>query len=317
MPGAKPAWQKEQDTGLAAKVSDLLESVWPTAKNSSLLDTWKMRDQMMREIGPPMMVVTSETLDRLGRIPKSDENHAIPLAEAAELARSAGLRFFLEMVSHRWCSKNCPDDANDSKAKALVQWARYRAANGLCSFFWIDYSCVEQADVSPGVTMLPLYVASCNNVLCYEQLGYESRAWCRVERVLFASFCAPTQDIIGNGFRFDGDPKQAPVADTKLVLTSPNEGTLSYLGDMTLIEQLTSIASEHWSLCWKDGLLDLVTKNGIRGAGSLQFGVTQVRARFFTRLDKHGRRGSSLEASHARKWDASTSSMFGIEHSRP
>jgi len=133
-------------------------------------------------------------------------------------------------------------------------------------------------------------------------------------------FCQAAPSSFGRyGFEYLGDPKQPPVADTKLVLTNPNEGTLSYLGDMTLIEQLTSIASDHWGLCWKDGLLDLVTKNGIRSAGALQFGATQVRARFFTRLDaqKGSRRGSSMDASSVRKWDATTANMFGIEHSRP
>ena len=44
-----------------------------------------------------------------------------------------------------------------------------------------------------GVTMLPLYAASCNNILCYNQIGYEQRSWCRIERTMFASFCAPVR----------------------------------------------------------------------------------------------------------------------------
>ena len=102
---------------------------------------------------------------RLGRIPRSDEGYALPLAEAAELARAAGKRFFLEMFSHRWCSRGQPDDDENSKAKALVQWAKYRWATGLASFFWIDYTCIDQENVSLGVIMLPLYVASCNSLV--------------------------------------------------------------------------------------------------------------------------------------------------------
>ena len=47
--------------------------------------------------------------------------------------------------------------------------------------------------IAAGVTMLPLYAASCNNILCYNQIGYEQRSWCRIERTMFASFCAPVR----------------------------------------------------------------------------------------------------------------------------
>jgi hypothetical protein len=294
--GNQPAWVKEVDVTLSARVRDMLQYVWPTVKNSSLLDTWKMRDEKMREIGPPCLVLSLSKLEELGRIPAYNEGHALTLSEAAEIAKASGKRFFLEMFSHRWCSKDGPDDEANSKAAALIQWGRYRLASGLCSFIWIDYSCIDQQNVSPGVAMLPLYVASCNNCLCYEQLGYESRAWCRIERVLFAAFCAPTQDIIGMGYTYSGNPKEEPITDTMLALTNPAEGSLSYTGDMVLIKEVTDIASEQWGLCWKDGLYDLVTKNRMAGADSLHFDHTQVRARFFTRLDT--RRSSNGEMTY-------------------
>ena len=93
------------------------------------------------------------------------QGHAISLAEAADRAEKDGLRFFIEMFSHRWCHRDQPDDDSSSKARALIEWANYRKSCGLRSFFWIDYSCVDQKCIMPGVTMLPLYVATCNNIV--------------------------------------------------------------------------------------------------------------------------------------------------------
>ena len=99
-----------------------------------------------------MVLVDPQTIATLGRIPKHDEvcwtlnagllieccakGHAVTLAQAAEMAAKDGLRFF-----------------------------NYRTACGLRTFFWIDYSCVDQNCIAPGVTMLPLYVATCNNIV--------------------------------------------------------------------------------------------------------------------------------------------------------
>lgn len=282
-PGSpRPVWAAaEAQAHIHAEVVRLLMEEWPKEKNSSLLDTWRNRDAWMRSTGPPCVVVHWETLARLGRIPRSDEGLALPLAEAAEIARVAGKRFFIEMFSHRWCSQGQPDDADNSKAKALVQWAKYRWSTGFASFFWIDFSCIDQGDVSPGVAMLPLYVASCNNILCFESIGYEGRAWCRIERAMFAAFCAPTHDIIAKDFVFDGDATQQPVRETTVALTDATQGRLSYPGDMEIITTLLQIATDNWGLCWKAGLLQIV-QDAIAGVNALRFGVTQVRVRLFS-----------------------------------
>ena len=148
---------------------------------------------------PTMVLVDPQTIATLGRIPKYDEvwcwtlnagllieccakGHAVTLAQAAEVAAKDGLRFFIEMFSHHWCKKDQPDDDASSKAKALVEWASYRTACGLRTFFWIDYSCVDQNCIAPGVTMLPLYVATCNNIVtahCWTERSSWSSCWCR------------------------------------------------------------------------------------------------------------------------------------------
>eukprot|EP00966_Prymnesium_polylepis_P317110 7326529-Prymnesium_polylepis.1 len=101
------------------------------------LETWRARDDLMSSAGPPCVVVSAEALERLGRIPRFDEGESLSLPEAAKIAADSGKRFFLEMFSHRWCGRERPDDASQSKARALLEWARYRSSNGFCSFFWI------------------------------------------------------------------------------------------------------------------------------------------------------------------------------------
>ena len=76
---------------MGAAVQRLLRDEWPKKKNSSLLDTWRPRDEMMREIGPQMVVVHWKTLERLGRIPRSSEGECLTLSEAAAIAKTTGL----------------------------------------------------------------------------------------------------------------------------------------------------------------------------------------------------------------------------------
>merc|ERR1719387_1259686 len=152
-----------------------------------------------------MVLLNWETIDGLGRIPHSDEGRAISLEEAEGIARGRSRRFFIEMFSHRWHSPYAPDDRYCSKARALCEWSKYRASMNFRTFFWIDYPCINQSDIAPGVTMLPLYVSCCNNILCYDTPTYEPRAWCRLERLLFSSFVAPNNEYILPDFKYTHD----------------------------------------------------------------------------------------------------------------
>ena len=262
------------------QVSEMLDSEWPKLRNSSLLDTWKVRDERIRSLGPAMVLVDPADIARLGRIPEYSEEQSITMSEAHKRAQEKGLRFFVEFFSHRWICKNRPDDDENSQAASLVEWALYRRANGLDSYFWIDYSCINQQDVAPGVTMLPLYVASSNNILCYDAPGYETRAWCRIERTLFAAFCAPTQDLVSRGFTYSGDPGQKPRIEEFWILQDPEEGLLSYKEDKSKIAELKMIAEAHWGDCWKEGLYDDV-KDKMGSIDALVCGKTQIRCRCF------------------------------------
>lgn len=278
----------EELTGITQHVLLLLNNEWPKLKGSSLSHTWMHRDRLMKEIGPPMVLLHWETIERLGRIPHSEENQAISMAEAEGIARKHGKRFFIEMFSHRWNSLYAPDDRWNSKARVLVEWAKYRWSIGLGTFFWIDYACINQSDVAPGVAMLPLYVSSCNNILCYEMREYEGRAWCRVERLMFAAFVAPNNEFISQYFRFSkaaerlANNELKPRSEERAMLPDPEEGHLSYPADVAIIRELKNLCTKHWGKCWRDDLLRIVEeKNGLKGVRSLQLGETEVRLRRF------------------------------------
>lgn len=209
------------------------------------------------------------------------------MEKAAAIAECHGKRFFIEMFSHRWCSSEAPDDRSNAKATVLVQWAKYRWSCGLATFFWVDYACIDQNNIAPGVCMLPLYVSSCNNIVCYDTPEYGARAWCRVERLLFTAFVAPNSEFVSQDFVFDPSAERLannelmPQQEDSAVLPDPEEGDLSHQEDYVIIQELKSLCSEHWAKCWKDGLMQAV-EGKLEGIGSLQFGSTRVRLRRFS-----------------------------------
>lgn len=275
---------------LNANVLTLLDVEWPKLKNSSLLSTWKDRDMLMRSIGPEMQLVDPETVALLGRIPHSAEGKTITMEEAASRAAKDGLRFFIEMFSHRWHSPFAPDDRFCNKARVLCEWAKYRRSMNFRTFYWIDHACIDQNNIAPGVAMLPLYVSCTNNILCYDVPEYEKRAWCRVERLLFTAFVAPNNEYVAPDFEHktsseklpNGDLK--PMFDGKVNVPDPSaaDAELSYQSDCSLIIQLKDLCDQHWAKCWKDGLMGMVEKNGLKNARNLRYGETEVRMRRFT-----------------------------------
>mmetsp|Transcript_34830 Transcript_34830/g.81338 ORF Transcript_34830/g.81338 Transcript_34830/m.81338 type:complete len:463 (-) Transcript_34830:77-1465(-) len=280
---------KDEIEGIGLEVLRALDEEWPKLKTSSLLSTWKDRDRIMRGFGPPMVLLHWVTLAELGRIPHSSEGHAVSLEQAAELAQRSGKRFFIEMFSHRWVRPDHPDDEEHCKAYSLVQWAKYRWSLGMDVFFWIDYSCINQHDILPGVTMLPLYVSSCNNIICYDTPDYEARAWCRLERLMFAAFVAPNNEFLEQDFVYDSSAERAPngeliaAEEGHELLPDPDCGELSMKEDYDLIHDLKLLCSTHWAKCWKDGLLQAVEKKAGLGRSirELEFGKTKVRMRKF------------------------------------
>lgn len=295
---------QEEMGELTKNVLRVLDQEWPKYKNSSKIKTGvRERDQLMREIGPSMLVMDPDTILRLGRIPHSAEKKGISLGKAAELAESEGRRFFIEMFSHRWYSKYAPDDCYNNKARVLIEWSNYRRSMGLRTFYWIDYVCIDQSDIAPGVAMLPLYVSCCNNILCYDTPPYEPRAWCRVERLMFVSFVAPNIEYVSPDFLFDSSRETLtnetnetnetnqpvggelkPSVETKETVPDPSaaDSLLSYPSDAPLISNLKDLCTQHWGKCWQDGLMDKVEEGArLKEIRKLRYGATQVRVRKF------------------------------------
>lgn len=179
---------------------------------------------------------------------------------------------------------------SNNKARVIVEWAKYRSSMGLRTFFWIDYSCIDQCDITPGVAMLPLYVSCCNNIVCYDTLAYEPRAWCRVERLMFVSFVAPNTEYIDPDFVYDDKAEKnkfgelIPSFERYELVPNPSgrDALLSYSKDSSLITQLKNLCTEHWAKCWKDGLMDAVERAGLKEIRNLQYNRTEVRVRNFS-----------------------------------
>lgn len=275
---------------LNQNVLALLDDEWPKLKNSSLLTTWRDRDDLMRRIGPEMCLVDPETIASLGRIPHSAEGKTITMEEAANRATACNMRFFIEMFSHRWHSPFAPDDRYCNKARVLCEWANYRKSMSFRTFYWIDHACINQSDIAPGVAMLPLYVSCCNNILCYDSPEYENRAWCRVERLMFSAFVAPNNEYIAPDFEHRTTSEKLPSGELrpthelKIHVPDPSaeDANLSFKSDSRLIERLKELCTMHWAQCWKDGLMDIVEqKVGLSEVRNLRYGGTEVRMRRF------------------------------------
>ena len=76
------------------------------------------------------------------------------------------------MVSHRWlcastdASLSHPDDEDSRKAKALVEFSKWRRdwvrrRHGFLPevCYWIDYCCFDRSNLSVNMAMLPLWIA--------------------------------------------------------------------------------------------------------------------------------------------------------------
>lgn len=98
--------------------------------------------------------------------------------------------------SHTWTRRNHPDSEMHLKARTMVQFAQWmmekagRVGIACDVFFWVDYSCLDtEVNLDLGLALLPLFVASCTDILMWRTPDYESRCWTMVERLLAYCFC--------------------------------------------------------------------------------------------------------------------------------
>jgi len=116
---------------------------------------------------------------------------------------------FVFFVSHRWFGTRkavAPDDANNSKAKSLFNFAKWFEAYWHAKYqrklrkvyYWMDYFGIDQVDSEKrinGINALPLYISACSGTVEVMGVGdqshnhgYYTRAWCLLETVLAFRF---------------------------------------------------------------------------------------------------------------------------------
>ena len=259
---------------LVERVTALLSSIeWLISDETEYFGTLR-RLRMIKAIGaPPMMVLPYKTLLQLGRIPRSTEGYTVDAELLLKQGGRQGINTTEEtgtvefsgggtgwelatgnaaedqslqivFVSHRWLSDNHPDDADHTKAKAVIafcQW--FRAQWGVAEVaIWIDYSSVDQDDTAKGITTLPLYIAAARNIVCYETDDYEVRSWCRLERCLSYAFCFNGKQpfTIRGGFT---NVQQRPRIEVRLLSNpSGSDSKLTDQKDRVTIDGLSAAA---------------------------------------------------------------------------
>jgi len=145
--------------------------------------------------GPRMLLIHWSTLVKIQRIPHSDENLTVDALE--EITKYDANICEIFMVSHRWLrprlnsNESHPDSIENEKAKAINEFSKWRQnwvkiKHGFIPeiFYWIDFCCINQHDLTLAITLLPLWVACCERFLRIETSDYSERAWCRLEPLL-------------------------------------------------------------------------------------------------------------------------------------
>lgn len=195
-----------------------------------------------------MRVVSHERLQELKAIPRSGCNETVPVEEAHADASREGKKPRIFMCSHRWLrpstsrSVSHPDDKRNSKARILVEFANWYVANRqeidlhTKVFFFIDFSCIDQDSPLSGTLMLPLYVATCHNVVCFETPDFSERAWCLLEVFMGCVLCygGDYPFVIDRAF---ADKGQREHRESRL-LRDPTKGKLTLAADAKAIDTL-------------------------------------------------------------------------------
>ena len=202
-------------------------------------------------LGPTMRLLHWAQLQETGQIPAFDQNKAENALSGIDKYGAPGVEIF--MLSHRWLrpsidvTQSHPDDSSSSKARAIIEFTNWRrrwvqTRHGFVPqlFYWIDYSCLDRRDMANNITMLPLWVACCERVLCFETDDYHSRAWCRLELLLSHVFgFADHQTVIDPGFRAQFATEGR---EQRLILEAPSKGDMTDPIDLDAIRRLEALA---------------------------------------------------------------------------
>lgn len=228
-------------------------------------------------LGPPMQLLHWRRLEEAGHIPSHDSLSAEDAISAVD--RFGAPMVEIHMFSHRWLQPSCdmgkshPDDKNSTKANALIEFSKWRRdwvqrKHGFYPeiFYWIDYCCFNRALTDESISMLPLWIACCERLVCFDTVDFHERAWCRVELLLSYIFgFADHHVVIGPGFR--ANKSADGQKETRLILR-PNEGRLTDRADAGYIDDLQRIACQIRPLAQD--------RNNGRSLAPATFGLTAV-----------------------------------------
>ena len=203
--------------------------------------------------GPRMRLIHWSRLVEIQRIPHSDENLTVDALEGINEYDASVCEVF--MVSHRWLRPRLgsdgshPDSMENEKAKAInefSQWRQHwvRSMHGFTPeiFYWIDFCCIDQHDLTSAIPLLPLWVACCERFLRIETPDYSERAWCRLEPLLSYVFqFADHQTIIYLDFKYSATNFHLGVKKQVLLL-DPLDGQSTDPADLVSIKAIVDWA---------------------------------------------------------------------------
>lgn len=227
--------------------------------------------------GPTFYVIETRTIERLGFIPRHDvalKNGWLHDLDSV-IRRWPGKR--INFLSHTWSNGteySKVDTANHDKAKAMVTYQKYYEAvydSEDPGLWWVDWSCIDQANTGPGAAMLPAFIKLSDLILCFidRKESYYNRGWCaarafvvlraptgrgpvltptprarcRMERAMFTAMCSPR-----NWYYFEDSTLPEDQRHFQQVLGDPTQGALTMESDRVIISKLTSAAREFYAV---------------------------------------------------------------------
>ena len=203
--------------------------------------------------GPSMRLIHWSTLVDIQRISHSDKNLTVDALEGIN-KYGAGVCEIC-MVSHRWLrprlnsNESHPDLIENEKAKAINEFTKWRQ-NWVESkhhftpeiFYWIDFCCIDQHNLTSAIPLLPLWVACCERFLRIETPDYSERAWCRLEPLLSYVFQFAThQTIINLDFKYSTSNGK----EVQALILNPLDGKSTDQADILKIKPIVDLTRKN------------------------------------------------------------------------
>lgn len=193
-----------------------------------------------------MSVVPAQAFLEHGRIPRSNDDVVVPVCDVPALLESPP-REFVIFVSHRWLSREHPDDESRTKYRrlcaALREMPRHWHGYGVGDLYlWIDFACVDQNDRAlkmMNIDNLPIYVACCDSVFKVDHPEYWGRAWCRLEQYILMLL---GKRMLTSSYYIVREDSHLEEQDRSSDVLDPLEGKLTFPKDLAYIRRVMDSA---------------------------------------------------------------------------